>query len=52
MLRRGFGCRVFSENGHDYLVGEKGKVAETQQMCCGKEVGFGCRPMKIAEASS
>ena len=31
---------------------EKEKVAESRDMCYGKEIGFGSQPMKIAEASS
>ena len=31
---------------------EKEKVAETDDTCYGKEIGFGSQPMKIAEASS
>ena len=42
----------FSENGHWSSSEEKEKVAETDDTCYGKEIGFGSQPMKIAEASS
>ena len=42
----------FSENGPLSSSEEKEKVAETNDTCYGKEVGFGSQPMKIAEASS
>ena len=42
----------FSENGQNSSSEEKEKVAKTQLMCYGKEIGFGNQSMKIAEASS
>ena len=42
----------FSENGPRSSSEEKEKVAETDDTCYGKEIGFGSQPMKIAEASS
>ena len=42
----------FSENGPLSSSEEKEKVAESRDMCYGKEIGFGSQPMKIAEASS
>ena len=42
----------FSENGHWSSSEEKEKVAETDDTCYGKEIGFGSQSMKIAEASS
>ena len=42
----------FPENGSYNSSEGKEKVAESQQTCYGKEVGFGSQPMKIAEASS
>ena len=42
----------FSENGPWSSSEEKERVAETDDMCYGKGIGFGSQPMKIAEASS
>ena len=42
----------FSENGPLSSSEEKEKVAETDDTCYGKEIGFCSQPMKIAEASS
>ena len=42
----------FSENGPLSSSEEKEKVAETDDTCYGKEIGFGSQPMKIAEALS
>ena len=42
----------FSENGPLSSSEEKERVAETDDTCYGKTIGFGSQPMKIAEASS
>ena len=42
----------FSENGPWSSSEEKERVAETDDTCYGKTIGFGSQPMKIAEASS
>ena len=42
----------FSENGPWSSSEEKERVAETDDTCYGKGIGFGSQPMKIAEASS
>ena len=42
----------FSENGPWSSSEEKERVAEMDDTCYGKEIGFGSQPMKIAEASS
>ena len=42
----------FSENGPWSSSEEKERVAETDDTCYGKKIGFGSQPMKIAEASS